>query len=294
MLLTVFCLRRDRSELTFSLQVDADFELQNFRALCELESGIPAAESQVRQGGGREGGSPAGLFGAFPWGRGLALPPPPLPGGPGPEGGDGAGAGGRREGRGSGGLPGGWGGAQRGAERPSVGRGRGVLYSKSPPRAAWPSSSSSGPGPAAQAAWVEDRHARRGLLSWTGECRSPLAEGRPPPSPPALRGPPSYPSRPGWLLSKRGRERLWAPGSPPRPGGRLPGRVLSGGAGRLIWGTFPSRSPTSPSAPPAGLCRGASDRQPQIVGFLRLERWRRGDIEASGERGEAASGSLPW
>lgn len=48
MLLTVFCLRRDRSELTFSLQVDADFELQNFRALCELESGIPAAESQVR------------------------------------------------------------------------------------------------------------------------------------------------------------------------------------------------------------------------------------------------------
>ncbi|KAL8198231.1 UNVERIFIED_CONTAM: cyanamide hydratase [Gekko kuhli] len=47
MLLTVFCLRRDRSELTFSLQVDADFELQNFRALCELESGIPAAESQI-------------------------------------------------------------------------------------------------------------------------------------------------------------------------------------------------------------------------------------------------------
>ncbi|XP_060115561.1 protein DDI1 homolog 2 [Heteronotia binoei] len=47
MLLTVFCLRRDRSEVTFSLQVDADFELQNFRALCELESGIPAAESQL-------------------------------------------------------------------------------------------------------------------------------------------------------------------------------------------------------------------------------------------------------
>ncbi|XP_061458125.1 protein DDI1 homolog 2 isoform X2 [Rhineura floridana] len=47
MLLTVFCLRRDRTELTFSLQVDADFELQNFRALCELESGIPAAESQI-------------------------------------------------------------------------------------------------------------------------------------------------------------------------------------------------------------------------------------------------------
>ncbi|XP_042336182.1 protein DDI1 homolog 2 isoform X2 [Sceloporus undulatus] len=47
MLLTVFCLRLDRSELTFSLQVDADFELQNFRALCELESGIPAAQSQI-------------------------------------------------------------------------------------------------------------------------------------------------------------------------------------------------------------------------------------------------------
>ncbi|XP_062363765.1 protein DDI1 homolog 2 isoform X2 [Cinclus cinclus] len=47
MLLTVFCLRRDRSEITFNLQVDADFELQNFRALCELESGIPAAESQI-------------------------------------------------------------------------------------------------------------------------------------------------------------------------------------------------------------------------------------------------------
>ncbi|XP_032087644.1 protein DDI1 homolog 2-like isoform X3 [Thamnophis elegans] len=47
MLLTVFCLRRDRSELTFSLQVDADFELQNFRALCALESGVPATESQI-------------------------------------------------------------------------------------------------------------------------------------------------------------------------------------------------------------------------------------------------------
>lgn len=64
MLLTVFCLRRDRSELTFSLQVDADFELQNFRALCELESGIPAAESQVRPcppaalPAARPGGSP--------------------------------------------------------------------------------------------------------------------------------------------------------------------------------------------------------------------------------------------
>ncbi|XP_008056311.2 regulatory solute carrier protein family 1 member 1 isoform X2 [Carlito syrichta] len=47
MLLTVYCVRRDLSEVTFSLQVDADFELHNFRVLCELESGIPAAESQI-------------------------------------------------------------------------------------------------------------------------------------------------------------------------------------------------------------------------------------------------------
>lgn len=53
MLLTVYCVRRDLSEVTFSLQVDADFELHNFRALCELESGIPAAESQVRRGSER-------------------------------------------------------------------------------------------------------------------------------------------------------------------------------------------------------------------------------------------------
>lgn len=51
MLLTVYCVRRDLSEVTFSLQVDADFELHNFRALCELESGIPAAESQVSRAG---------------------------------------------------------------------------------------------------------------------------------------------------------------------------------------------------------------------------------------------------
>ncbi|KAJ8780802.1 hypothetical protein J1605_000845 [Eschrichtius robustus] len=49
MLLTVYCVRRDLSEVTFSLQVDADFELHNFRALCELESGIPAAESQPEE-----------------------------------------------------------------------------------------------------------------------------------------------------------------------------------------------------------------------------------------------------
>ena len=47
-LLTVYCVQRVFLEVTFSLQVDADFELHNFRALCELESGIPAAESQVR------------------------------------------------------------------------------------------------------------------------------------------------------------------------------------------------------------------------------------------------------
>ncbi|KAB1272514.1 Protein DDI1-like protein 1 [Camelus dromedarius] len=47
MLLTVYCVRRDLSEATFSLQVSPDFELHNFRALCELESGIPAEELQV-------------------------------------------------------------------------------------------------------------------------------------------------------------------------------------------------------------------------------------------------------
>ncbi|XP_066462391.1 protein DDI1 homolog 2 [Eleutherodactylus coqui] len=47
MLLTVYCVRRDLSEITFSLEVDQDFELENFRALCELESGIPAAESLI-------------------------------------------------------------------------------------------------------------------------------------------------------------------------------------------------------------------------------------------------------
>ncbi|MBW02064.1 Protein DDI1 1, partial [Eschrichtius robustus] len=47
MLLTVYCVRRDLSEATFSLQVSPDFELHNFRALCELESGIPAEEIQI-------------------------------------------------------------------------------------------------------------------------------------------------------------------------------------------------------------------------------------------------------
>nr|XP_033777430.1 protein DDI1 homolog 2 isoform X2 [Geotrypetes seraphini] len=47
MLITVYCVRRDLTEVTFSLEVDADFELQNFQALCELECGIPAAESQI-------------------------------------------------------------------------------------------------------------------------------------------------------------------------------------------------------------------------------------------------------
>lgn len=89
MLLTVFCLRRDRSEITFNLQVDADFELQNFRALCELESGIPAAESQVRacprperrggpgpcpRAGGGRAPSPAGSGSP---GLGTAGSPPP-------------------------------------------------------------------------------------------------------------------------------------------------------------------------------------------------------------------------
>ncbi|KAM5319538.1 protein DDI1 homolog 1 [Glossophaga mutica] len=47
MLVTVYCVQRDLSELTFSLQVRPDFELHNFRVLCELESGIPAEEIQI-------------------------------------------------------------------------------------------------------------------------------------------------------------------------------------------------------------------------------------------------------
>ncbi|EPQ01864.1 Protein DDI1 like protein 1 [Myotis brandtii] len=47
MLVTVYCVRRDLSEVTFSLQVSSDLELHNFRALCALESGIPAEETQI-------------------------------------------------------------------------------------------------------------------------------------------------------------------------------------------------------------------------------------------------------
>ncbi|XP_076969222.1 protein DDI1 homolog 1 [Tamandua tetradactyla] len=47
MLITVYCVRRNLSEVTFSLQVSPDFELRNFRVLCELESGIPAEEIQI-------------------------------------------------------------------------------------------------------------------------------------------------------------------------------------------------------------------------------------------------------
>ncbi|XP_007905422.2 protein DDI1 homolog 2 isoform X1 [Callorhinchus milii] len=47
MFLTVYCVRRDLSELTFTLQVDGGLELETLRALCELESGVPAAESQI-------------------------------------------------------------------------------------------------------------------------------------------------------------------------------------------------------------------------------------------------------
>ncbi|XP_008566203.1 PREDICTED: protein DDI1 homolog 1 [Galeopterus variegatus] len=47
MLITVYCVRRDLSEVTFPLQVSPDFELCNFHVLCELESGIPAQEVQI-------------------------------------------------------------------------------------------------------------------------------------------------------------------------------------------------------------------------------------------------------
>ena len=48
MLVTVFCAPRDRPETTFALDVSPDLELRDFVALCELESGIPAGEIQVR------------------------------------------------------------------------------------------------------------------------------------------------------------------------------------------------------------------------------------------------------
>ncbi|KAF6332873.1 DNA damage inducible 1-like protein 1 [Rhinolophus ferrumequinum] len=47
MLVTVYCVRRDLSEVTFSVQVSSDLELHNFRALCALESGIPAEEIKI-------------------------------------------------------------------------------------------------------------------------------------------------------------------------------------------------------------------------------------------------------
>ncbi|XP_055471371.1 protein DDI1 homolog 1 [Psammomys obesus] len=47
MQITVYCVRRDLTEVTFSLQVSPDFELCNFRVLCELEAGVPAEEIQI-------------------------------------------------------------------------------------------------------------------------------------------------------------------------------------------------------------------------------------------------------
>ncbi|EHB12896.1 DDI1-like protein 1 [Heterocephalus glaber] len=40
MLITAYCVQRDLSEETFSLQVSPDFELCNFKVLCELESRV--------------------------------------------------------------------------------------------------------------------------------------------------------------------------------------------------------------------------------------------------------------
>ncbi|XP_004874074.1 protein DDI1 homolog 1 [Heterocephalus glaber] len=47
MLITAYCVQRDLSEETFSLQVSPDFELCNFKVLCELESRVPAEEIQI-------------------------------------------------------------------------------------------------------------------------------------------------------------------------------------------------------------------------------------------------------
>lgn len=49
MLLTVFCALADRGETTFALDVSPDLELRDFLALCELESGMPAGEIQVKR-----------------------------------------------------------------------------------------------------------------------------------------------------------------------------------------------------------------------------------------------------
>lgn len=49
MLLTVFCALGDRGETTFALEVSPELELRDFLALCELESGIPAGEIQVKR-----------------------------------------------------------------------------------------------------------------------------------------------------------------------------------------------------------------------------------------------------
>lgn len=49
MLLTVFCALADRGETTFALDVSPELELRDFLALCELESGIPAGEIQVKR-----------------------------------------------------------------------------------------------------------------------------------------------------------------------------------------------------------------------------------------------------
>ncbi|XP_045751113.1 protein DDI1 homolog 1 [Mirounga angustirostris] len=47
MLVTVYCVRRDLSEATFSLQVSPDLRLHDFRGLCALECGVPADEIQL-------------------------------------------------------------------------------------------------------------------------------------------------------------------------------------------------------------------------------------------------------
>jgi len=47
MQLTVYVERPNRPELAFSLDVGSDLDLENLKALCEAESGIPSQEMQV-------------------------------------------------------------------------------------------------------------------------------------------------------------------------------------------------------------------------------------------------------
>ena len=48
LIVKAFCLRKATlSDTVFTLEVASDMEVENFKALCEVESGIPAAEMML-------------------------------------------------------------------------------------------------------------------------------------------------------------------------------------------------------------------------------------------------------